>query len=121
MAFLNDTGALVGADVELALLFAEQMNLKAGFLPLGIGGSGGGSGEQALRNGRCDMTIALKAAAPDQASALRFSTVQEVYGVSLLLHGERLRSTRCPTPASTPSNHCATLCAPCRAAAWMRC
>jgi hypothetical protein len=41
MAFLNDTGALVGADVE-----------------------------QALRNGRCDMTIALKAAAPDQASGL---------------------------------------------------
>jgi hypothetical protein len=92
MAFLNDTGALVGADVELA-----------------------------LRTGRCDMTIALKAAAPDQASALRFSTVQEVYGVSLLLHGEQLRSTCCPTPASTPSNHCATLCAPCRAAAWMRC
>ena len=96
MAFRNASGALVGADVELALLFAEQMNLKAGFLPLGSGsgGSGGGSGEQALRNGRCDMTIALKAPAPDQASALRFSTVQEVYGVSLLLHGERLRNAR---------------------------
>ena len=40
------------------------------------------------------MTIALKAPAPDQASALRFSTVQEVYGVSLLLHGERLRNAR---------------------------
>ena len=45
MAYLNGRGALVGADVELGLLFAEQMGLEASFLPL--------SGGRAMDRGRC--------------------------------------------------------------------
>ncbi|QVV67018.1 cation:dicarboxylate symporter family transporter [Synechococcus sp. LA31] len=97
MAFVNQRRALVGADVELGLLFAEQMGLEARFLPVTNSQDpeyGVSSADRALMEQRCDMTIALRAPAPERGADLQFSDLQEVFGVSLLLHSERLRDQR---------------------------
>jgi Na+/H+-dicarboxylate symporter/ABC-type amino acid transport substrate-binding protein len=97
MAYLNGRGALVGADVELGLLFAEQMGVTASFLPVSSGrdmNRGISSADRALMEQQCDMTIGLRAPAPERAADLLFSDVQEVFGVALLLRSDRLHNAR---------------------------
>ena len=73
------------------------MGLEARFLPVTNSQDpeyGVSSADRALMEQRCDMTIALRAPAPERGADLQLSDLQEVFGVSLLLHSERLRDQR---------------------------
>ena len=84
MSYRNNSGALVGADVELGLLFAETMGLQAEFIEqTSLGLSGG-----------CDLMLSKVYLDPTQAPNHLLSGSLENYALALLLQNPRFSNLR---------------------------
>ena len=97
MAYRNADGALVGADVEMGLLFAKQMKLKPSFVLINRIGKENDprpDGVEALERGYCDMKLSSDVMAPMQAARTRYTNSHLTYGVALLIRGQALSSKR---------------------------
>ncbi len=97
MAFRNARGQLVGADVEMGLLFAEQMGLVARFVeidPMGRPGPGNPSTTAALQQGLCDLVLSTDVIVPDQGGDVLYAKPTENFGIGLMLSGNRFAALR---------------------------
>ncbi|NCV92041.1 MAG: ABC transporter substrate-binding protein [Synechococcaceae bacterium WB7_3xG_012] len=97
MAYRNADGELVGADVEMGMLFAKQMGLKPSYVLIDRIGNENDprpDGLQALERGYCDLKLSSDVMAPMQAARTRFTDAHLTYGVALLIKGSALSSKR---------------------------
>ena len=97
MAYRNADGELVGADVEMGMLFAKQMGLKPSYVLIDRIGNANDprpDGLQALERGYCDLKLSSDVMAPMQAARTRFTDAHLTYGVALLIKGSALSSKR---------------------------
>ena len=97
MAFRNASGLLVGADVEMGLLFAEQMGLVARFVeidPMGRPGPDNPGAIAAQQRGLCDLLLSTEVIVPEQGGAVLNARPTENFGIGLMLNGNRLADLR---------------------------
>jgi Na+/H+-dicarboxylate symporter/ABC-type amino acid transport substrate-binding protein len=97
MAFRNASGRLVGADVEMGLLFAEQMGMAARFVeidPMGRPGPDTPSAIAALQRGLCDLVLSTDVIVPEQGGTVLYARPTENFGIGLMLNGNRLADLR---------------------------
>lgn len=96
LAFRNASGLLVGSDVEMGLLFAQQMGLAATFVeiePIVRRGADPGSA-MALQRGWCDLVLSSRVLIPAKAAEVIYAKPVDNVGVALMLNGNRLAGRR---------------------------
>lgn len=97
MSYRNAAGDLVGADVEMGMLFAKQMGLKPSYVLINRVGQQNQPRPdtlEALERGYCDMKLSSDVMAPMDAARTRYTDSHLTYGVALLIKGSALSSKR---------------------------